>query len=76
MSGTFVGHDGYRIRKEAPVSDKIVAIGLLTQRDLDMLGSGFERAFSIQEDDAFADLVARLDRIPPVREPRNQHRSR
>lgn len=58
------------------MSEKIVAIGLLTQRDLDLLGSGFERAFSIQEDDVFADLIARLDQIPPVQEPRNQHRSR
>ncbi|MBN2973178.1 hypothetical protein JW805_14260 [Roseomonas aeriglobus] len=58
------------------MSEKIVAIGLLTQRDLDLLGSGFERAFSIQEDDVFADLIARLDHIPPVQEPRNQHRSR
>ncbi|HET9510903.1 MAG TPA: hypothetical protein VFO80_07085 [Sphingomonas sp.] len=58
------------------MSDKIVAIGLLTQRDLDLLGSGFERAFAVQEDDVFADLVARLDRIPPVQGAQNRHRSR
>ncbi len=46
--------------------DRIVAIGLLTQRDLDLLGSGFERAFAIRSDDAFADLIARLDKIPAV----------
>jgi len=57
------------------MTDKIVAIGLLTQRDLDLLGTGFERAFAIEEDDAFADLIARLDRVPPVRDPQNRHRS-
>ncbi|WP_200911548.1 hypothetical protein [Sphingomonas sp. Leaf33] len=58
------------------MTDKIVAIGLLTQRDLDLLGSGFERAFAVRQDDVFADLVARLDHIPPVQQPTNRHRSR
>lgn len=43
--------------------DKIVAIGLLTQSDLDVLGTGFKRLFQIDHDDQFADLIRRLDSI-------------
>jgi hypothetical protein len=48
--------------------DRIVAVGLLTQRDLDVLGTGFHRLFSIDddEDDAFADLMAQLDKIDAI----------
>ncbi|MFD1789734.1 hypothetical protein ACFSC3_19440 [Sphingomonas floccifaciens] len=55
------------------MTDRIVAIGLLTQHDLDLLGSGFDRAFALEEDDAFADLVARLDQIPAVHVPDDKH---
>lgn len=47
--------------------DQIVAVGLLTQRDLDVLGTGFHRLFAVDqsddEGDDFADLIAQLDRI-------------
>lgn len=56
------------------MTDQIVAIGLLTQHDLDLLGSGFDRAFAIREDDAFADLVARLDQIPAINPGEDEHR--
>ncbi len=29
--------------------ERIVAVGLLTQRDLDVLGSGFRRLFTVEE---------------------------
>ncbi len=41
--------------------DKIVAIGLLTQRDLDMLGSGFRNAFPVAEGPMFDDLLKAID---------------
>lgn len=44
--------------------DKIVAVGLLTKRDLDVLGIGFGRAFRVPDDDAFADLLRALDALP------------
>lgn len=44
-----------------PISDKIVAIGLLTQHDLDVLGTGFRRLFPVEQGMEFADLLARLD---------------
>lgn len=50
-------------------NDRIVAVGLLTQRDLDVLGTGFHRLFSVDmadDDDRFADLIAQLDRIEAV----------
>lgn len=50
--------------------DRIVAVGLLTQRDLEVLGTGFHRLFSVNadddEDDGFADLVAQLDKIDAI----------
>ena len=52
--------------------DRIVAVGLLTQRDLEVLGTGFHRLFSVNadddddEDDGFADLIAQLDKIDAI----------
>jgi hypothetical protein len=50
--------------------DRIVAVGLLTQRDLDVLGAGFHRLFSVTDDDdedhGFADLLAQLDKIDAI----------
>lgn len=43
--------------------EEIIAIGLLTRRDLAALGSGFTRHFPVPRDDAFADLIAQLDRV-------------
>lgn len=39
----------------------IVAVGLLTQRDLDVLGTGFRRAFPIDESSDFTALLSRID---------------
>ncbi|MET3438356.1 hypothetical protein ABIC44_003047 [Sphingomonas sp. 1185] len=56
--------------KDTPQSprrpDPIVAVGLLTQRDLDVLGSGFRRSFPVQEDTAFDDLLKALDSIEGI----------
>jgi len=43
--------------------DRIVAVGLLTQRDLDVLGSGFRRLFTVEEPDIFSDLLDQLDKV-------------
>jgi hypothetical protein len=45
-----------------PNQERIVAIGLLTQRDLDMLGQGFKRAFPIDETPCFDELLQAIDR--------------
>ena len=52
--GTF---KSYQSDEEEP----IVAIGLLTQNDLNLLGSGFRRAFHVDEAPMFDDLLAAID---------------
>ena len=42
-------------------SRQIVAIGLLTQQDLEMLGHGFDRAFPLRDDLVFEDLLRAID---------------
>ncbi len=42
---------------------RVVAIGLLTERDLHRLGASFHGAIPIVEDGRFDDLLARLDEI-------------
>lgn len=41
--------------------EPIVAIGLLTQNDLNLLGSGFRRAFRVEDAPVFDDLLAAID---------------
>lgn len=43
--------------------DRIVAVGFLTSRDLEILGGGFRRHFPVDHDDIFADLLTKLDHI-------------
>jgi hypothetical protein len=42
-------------------AERIVAIGLLTEHDLDILGTGFRRAFRIDDSPCFEDLLAAID---------------
>jgi hypothetical protein len=44
-------------------SERFVAVGLLTRRDLDVLGSGFRRAFPLHEATDFTALLARIDEV-------------
>ncbi|MDB5687375.1 MAG: hypothetical protein JWR77_1964 [Rhizorhabdus sp.] len=41
--------------------ERIVAVGLLSQRDLDRLGTSFERAFPVEGGGDFEDLLAAID---------------
>lgn len=41
--------------------EKVVAVGLLTQRDLDLLGAGFRRAIPLSARDDFSDLITAID---------------
>lgn len=43
--------------------ERIVAVGLLTQRDVELLGAGFRRLFPLDGDAPFDDLLRQLDRI-------------
>ena len=46
--------------------DQVVAVGFLTSRDLELLGTGFHRHFPVARDDVFADLLAKLDQVEAV----------
>ena len=41
--------------------ERIVAVGLLTQRDVELLGHGFSRLWPLDDSPCFADLVKRID---------------
>jgi hypothetical protein len=49
-------------------SDRIVAVGFLTQNDLKVLGESFDRMFPVNDDAGFDDLVAKLDGIAAIPE--------
>ena len=42
-------------------TEPIIAVGLLTQHDLDLLGSGFRRVFRLEQESCFEDLLAAID---------------
>jgi hypothetical protein len=44
------------------MNERIVAIGLLTRRDISMLGPTFDRAWPIEEAPAFDELGRAIDR--------------
>jgi len=44
-----------------PDAPRIVAIGLLTEYELRLLGQGFDRAFPINDDNAFEELLKAID---------------
>ena len=43
------------------MSERIVAIGLLTKRDLRLLGPTFDRAWPVEEAPAFDELLQAID---------------
>jgi len=44
-----------------PMRERIVAIGLLTQKELSSLGPAFDRAWPIDRAPAFPDLIRAID---------------
>lgn len=47
--------------------EEFVAVGLLTQRDLDLLGSGFCRIYPLADTTDFSALLARIDEVDKAR---------
>jgi hypothetical protein len=43
------------------VPERIVAVGLLTQRDLNLLGPTFERTWPVEDAPVFSELVRAID---------------
>jgi hypothetical protein len=46
---------------EASVRDRIVAVGLLTQREVELLGMHFDRLWPVNEAPCFSGLLAAID---------------
>lgn len=44
-------------------SYRIVAVGLLTERDVAALGKSFRRLYPVEDDGSFDDLLAKLDKV-------------
>lgn len=42
--------------------DPVVAVGLMTARDLEVLGSGFRRYFTVSDEEQFQELLDAIDR--------------
>ena len=41
--------------------ERIVAVGLLTQREVELLGHGFSRLWPVDETPCFTDLIKAID---------------
>lgn len=54
--------------------EPIVSVGLLTEGDLRRLGSSFTRHYPIVDDNAFDELLAKLDKLPATQEKRTDRR--
>lgn len=55
--------------------ERIVAIGLLTRRELNLLGPTFERAWPVEDVPAFGELLRAIDEAErKVRQDPGQHR--
>ena len=46
---------------EGPQAHRVVAVGLLTEYDLSILGQGFKRAYRIDQGHDFHQLLAAID---------------
>jgi len=52
--------DANRLRSLV-MNERIVAVGLLTQRELNLLGPAFDRAWPVEEAPAFEELLRAID---------------
>ena len=43
------------------MAERIVAVGLLTQRDVELLGQGFSRLWPVDDTPCFTDLIEAID---------------
>ena len=59
MGGTHADVVGWPMMDKDP----IVAVALLTQQDLDVLGQGFRRSYRIHDVHGFEDLLAQLEHV-------------
>lgn len=60
-SASLDGQLGNRNQVSFLVDERVVAVGLLTQRDLDALGPTFTRAWPVDETPCFSGLLQAID---------------
>ena len=56
------------------MSERIVAVGLLTRRDLDVLGPTFDRIWPVEEAPHFTELLRAIDEADRKLEPRDSNK--
>jgi len=49
--------------------DRIVAVGLLTERDVNALGPSFQRLWPVEDAPCFADLLEAIDEAERLSDP-------
>jgi hypothetical protein len=49
------------MQNASPLPERIVAVGLLTRRDLDVLGPTFDRIWPVEEAPHFSELLRAID---------------
>ena len=50
-----------RVWSAALAGERIVAVGLLTQREVELLGHGFSRLWPVDKTPCFTDLIQAID---------------
>lgn len=61
MAVRYVAQSTLLIRSDALRTNQIVAVGLLTSRDLDVLGPTFTRVWPVEEAPCFSGLLRAID---------------
>jgi hypothetical protein len=51
----------YQFTERLVSNERIVAVGLLTRRDMNMLGPTFDRAWPVEEAPSFSELLRAID---------------
>ena len=51
----------YQFTERLVSHERIVAVGLLTRRDMNMLGPTFDRAWPVEEAPSFSELLRAID---------------
>ena len=59
--GSFVCPDVDQLSEHLLAEDRIIAVGLLTQRDVELLGGGFSRLWPLDETACFTELLRAID---------------
>lgn len=51
------------VTKPFRIEDRVVAVGLLTQRDLNILGPTFDRIWPVEDAPSFTELLRAIDEV-------------